>query len=136
MPQYVVSRVCDALNQKGKSVKGSKILILGLAYKKDVEDVRESPSFELIELLRAKGAYVNYNDPYIPKTKKMRHYDLRMCSTPLTEKNIKRFDCVVIATDHSSYDYNFIAKHSKLIIDTRNAMKKVCGMKRGKVIKA
>jgi UDP-N-acetyl-D-glucosamine dehydrogenase len=136
MPQYVVSRVCDALNQKGKSVKGSKILILGLAYKKDVEDVRESPSFELIELLRAKGAYVKYNDPYVPKTKKMRHYDIRMCSTPLTEKNLKRFDCVVISTDHSAYDYNFIAKHSRLVVDTRNAMKRVCGSNKGKIIKA
>lgn len=136
MPQYVVSRISDALNEKGKSLKGSKILVLGLAYKKDVEDVRESPSFELIELLRTKGAYVNYNDPYVPKTKKMRHYDLRMCSTPLTEKSLKRFDCVVIATDHSSYDYNFIAKHSKLIVDTRNAMKRVCGSKRRKIVKA
>jgi UDP-N-acetyl-D-glucosamine dehydrogenase len=136
MPQYVISRVCDALNQKGKSVKGSKILILGLAYKKDVEDVRESPSFELIELLRAKGAYVSYNDPYVPKTKKMRHYDLKMCSMPLTEKNLKRFDCVIISTDHSSYDYNFVAKHSNLIVDTRNAMKGLSGAKRGKIVKA
>lgn len=136
MPLYVVSRVCDALNLKRKSVKGSRILILGLSYKKDVDDVRESPSFVLIELLRAKGATVNYNDPYVPKTKKMRHYDLRMYSVPLTEKNLKRFDCVVISTDHSLYDYNFIAKHSNLIIDTRNAMKNVRGLNRGKIIKA
>jgi UDP-N-acetyl-D-glucosamine dehydrogenase len=136
MPQYVVSRISDALNEKGKSLKGSKVLILGIAYKKDVEDVRESPSFELIELLRAKGAYVNYNDPHVPKTKKMRHYDLRMCSTPLTEKSLKRFDCVVIATDHSAYDYNFIAKHSRLIVDTRNAMKGIDGFVHKRIIKA
>ena len=115
--------------------KKAHVGVICLAYKKDVEDVRE-PSFELIELLRTKGAYVNYNDPYVPRTKKMRHYDLRMCSTPLTEKNLKRFDCVVIATDHTSYDYNFIAKHSKLVVDTRNAMKGVCGTKRGKIVKA
>ncbi len=142
MPQYVVNKVADALNERGKSTKGSKIPILGLAYKKDVDDVRESPSLELIELLREKGAKVDYNDPYVPKTHKMRHYDLKMSSVPLTEKNLKKYDCVVISTDHSSYDYDydydydFIAKHSRLVIDTRNAMKGVSGFTEEKIIKA
>ncbi len=136
MPQYVVNKVADALNERGKSTKGSKILILGLAYKKDVDDVRESPSLELIELLRDKGAKVDYNDPYVPKTHKMRHYDFKMSSVPLTEKNLKKYDCVVISTDHSSYDYNFIAKNSRLIVDTRNATKGVSGFAKWKIIKA
>lgn len=123
MPLYVVNKVADALNERGKSIKGSKILILGLAYKKDVDDVRESPSLELIELLKNKGAKVDYNDPYVPRTHKMRRYDLKISSVPLTERNLKRYDCIVISTNHSSYDYDFIAKHSRLIVDTRNAMK-------------
>lgn len=136
MPFYVLRKVGEALNKSGKSIKGSKILILGLAYKKDVDDVRESPSFVLIELMREKGAKVDYNDPHVPKTKKMRHYDLKMSSVHLTEKNLKRYDCVVISTDHSSYDYNFIAKHSKLVVDTRNAMKGVTDFAKGITIKA
>lgn len=136
MPLYVLKKVGEALNERGKSIKGSKILILGLAYKKDVDDVRESPSLALIELLREKGARVDYNDPHVPKTKKMRHYDLRMFSVPLTERNLKKYDCVVISTDHSAYDYNFIAKHSNLIVDTRNAMKGVAGSNVRKIVKA
>jgi len=136
MPIYVVSRVADALNKISKSIKDSKILILGLTYKRDVDDVRESPSLELIELLRNKGAKVDYNDSYVPMTRKMRHYDLKMSSIPLTEKNLKKYDCVVISTDHSSYDYGFIAKHSRLVVDTRNAMKGVSGSARGNIIKA
>ena len=136
MPFYVLRKVGEALNGRGKSIKGSKILILGLAYKKDVDDVRESPSFVLIELLREKGAMVNYNDPHVPKTKKMRHYDMKMSSVPLTEKNLKTYDCVVISTDHSSYDYRFIAQHSSLIVDTRNAMKGNSKTIKGKIIKA
>jgi UDP-N-acetyl-D-glucosamine dehydrogenase len=101
MPFYVLRKVGEALNKSGKSIKGSKILILGLAYKKDVDDVRESPSFALIELMKEKGAKVAYNDPYVTRTKKMRHYDLKMSSVPLTEKNIKKYDCIVISTDHS-----------------------------------
>ncbi len=136
MPQYVVSKVADALNKIGKSIKSSKILILGLAYKKDVDDVRESPSLELIELLHDKGAKVDYNDPLVPKTHKMRHYDLKMLSVPLTARNLKKYDCVVISTNHSSYDYDFIAKHSRLIVDTRNVMKGVSGSTKGKITKA
>jgi UDP-N-acetyl-D-glucosamine dehydrogenase len=136
MPMYVVSRVADALNKISKSIKDSKILILGLTYKRDVDDVRESPSLELIELLRNKGAKVDYNDPYVPMTRKMRHYDLKMTSVPLTDKNLSRYDCVVISTDHSSYDYGFIAKHSRLVVDTRNAMKMVSGSSRRNIVKA
>jgi UDP-N-acetyl-D-glucosamine dehydrogenase len=136
MPMYVVSRVADVLNKISKSIKDSKILILGLTYKRDVDDVRESPSLELIELLRNKGAKVDYNDPYVPMTRKMRHYDLKMTSVPLTDKNLSRYDCVVISTDHSSYDYGFIAKHSRLVVDTRNAMKIVSGSSRRNIVKA
>ena len=136
MPMYVVSRVADALNKISKSIKDSKILILGLTYKRDVDDVRESPSLELIELLRNKGAKIDYNDPYVPMPRKMRHYDLKMSSVPLTEKNLKKYDCVVISTDHSSYDYSFIAKQSRLVVDTRNAMKGISGSARGNIIKA
>ena len=108
--------------------------MLGLAYKKDVDDVRESPSLKLIELLKRKGAHVEYNDPYILKTHKMRMYDLKMASVPVTEKALKRYDCVVIATDHSCYDYEFVAKNAQLIVDTRNATK---GIKnKGNIIKA
>jgi UDP-N-acetyl-D-glucosamine dehydrogenase len=121
MPYYVVEKLIHALNENGKSIKGSKVLILGLAYKKDVDDLRESPSLKIIELLSEKGAKVDYNDPYIPRMGKLRKYDLSMRSVPLTEQNLKKYDCVVIATAHSSYDFEFITKKSRLIVDTRNA---------------
>lgn len=133
MPYYVVQRTMEALNDRGILLKNAKILILGLAYKKDVGDVRESPSLKLIELLLARGAKVEYNDPYIPKTYKTRQYDLKMYSVPLTKEELAGYDCVIIATNHSSYDFGFIEKNSKLIIDTRNAMAK---LKSDKVVKA
>jgi UDP-N-acetyl-D-glucosamine dehydrogenase len=120
MPAYVVSRVMDALNDRKKSLKGSRILILGLAYKKDIDDIRESPSLKLIELLGEKGALVDYNDPYVPKTKKIRKYHFNMKSVSLTEANLKRYDCVLLSTDHSVYDPAFIARHAALIVDSRN----------------
>jgi len=123
MPAYVINKLIDALNSRGKSLKGSKVLVLGLAYKKDIDDVRESPSLELIELLREKGAKVDYNDPHVPRTHKMRRYDLKMASVPLTEKNLKKYDCVLIATNHSDYDPVFIQRHARLIVDTRNLVK-------------
>ncbi|MEW5947955.1 MAG: nucleotide sugar dehydrogenase [Thermodesulfobacteriota bacterium] len=123
MPAYVINKLIDALNSRGKSLKGSKVLVLGLAYKKDIDDVRESPSLELIELLREKGARVDYNDPHVPRTHKMRRYDLKMASVPLTEKNLKKYDCVLIATNHSDYDPDFIRRHADLIVDTRNLIK-------------
>jgi len=123
MPHYVVQRTMEALNDRDRSIRNAKILILGLAYKKDVDDVRESPSLKLIELFSEKGAKVDFNDPHVPKTHKMRMYNFRMNSVPLTEKNLNKYDCVVISTDHTAYDYAFIAKHARLVIDTRNACK-------------
>lgn len=122
MPEYVVSRVGEALNERGKSLCGSKVLVLGLAYKKDVDDVRESPSVTLIELLTKTGAKVEYHDPHIPVAKPMREHNItHMRSVPLTATNLKRYDCVVIATDHSTVDYDLVCRHAKLVVDTRNA---------------
>jgi len=127
MPDYVVQRTALALNQRGKAVKGSKILVLGLAYKPDIDDVRESPSFELIEKLEQLGAAVEYNDPHVASTHKMRRHDLQMQSVPLTPQNLKSFDCVLISTNHSAYDWQLVADNANLIIDSRNAMAKVTG---------
>jgi UDP-N-acetyl-D-glucosamine dehydrogenase len=122
MPYYVVEKVISALNSKKKTIKSSRVLILGLAYKKDIDDTRESPSLKIIELLMEKGAHVDFNDPYIAQTKKMRMYDLRKKSVPLTKETLRKYDCVVVATDHSCYDYEFILKHALLVVDTRNVM--------------
>jgi len=135
MPYYVVQKIGEALNERGKSIKDSKILILGLAYKKDVDDPRESPSFRLIELLEEKGAEVDYNDPYIPITPKMRKHKVTKQSVPLTKENLSRYDCVVIATDHSVYDAHFIVENSNIVVDTRNLTGK-SGMKNTKVVMA
>jgi len=133
MPYYVVEKTVDALNQSGISIKGAKTLVLGLAYKRNVDDTRESPSLKLIELLRVRGAKVDYNDPYIRRTPKTRHHDFQMESVSLTEENLSSYDCVVISTNHSSYDYGSILKHSRLIVDTRNAM---ADFKSEKIVKA
>jgi UDP-N-acetyl-D-glucosamine dehydrogenase len=136
MPSYVVGKVSDALNDDGKPVKGSKITLLGMAYKKDVDDPRESPGFELMDLLVHKGAVVNYNDPHIPVLPPMRHYPhLRMASQELTPEYLQSQDCVLVATDHSAYDWNWIAEHAPLIIDTRNAMKGASSP-RGRIVRA
>jgi UDP-N-acetyl-D-glucosamine dehydrogenase len=136
MPAFVVQKVGDVLNEHGKPIKGSKVAILGMAYKKDIDDPRESPSFELVELLMKKGAAVSYNDPFIPVLPKMRHYpDLHMKSDELSPEYLASQDCVLIATDHSAYDYGFIVKHSPVVIDTRNATKNVAGG-REKIVKA
>lgn len=137
MPAYVVSKVADSLNDLGKAVKGSKVLLLGMAYKKDVDDPRESPGFELMDLLLKKGAVVSYNDPHIPNLPKMRHWPHLepMASTPLTPESLAAQDCVLIATDHSAYDYNAIVAQSRLVIDTRNATKAVTAG-REKIVKA
>ncbi len=122
MPTYVVGRVADALNDQGLAVKGSKILLLGMAYKKDVDDPRESPGFELMERLLEKGAEVTYNDPHIPSLPSMRRYpDLKQDSRDLTVEFLGSRDCVLIVTDHSSYDWSWIVEHSRLVVDTRNA---------------
>jgi UDP-N-acetyl-D-glucosamine dehydrogenase len=127
MPDYVVQRAALALNDRSKSVKGSRVLILGLAYKPDVDDVRESPSLELIEKFLHLGANVEFNDPHVSATHKMRNYDLKMQSVPLTKEMLKTYDCVVISTHHSAYDWQMIADHAKLVIDSRGAMRKVTG---------
>lgn len=125
MPEYVVHRVMCALNEQGKSVKGSKIVVLGLAYKKDVDDQRESPSFELIDHLLDLGAEVSYNDPYIPKVKENRKFPLDLVSEELTPQFLKSRDCVLVSTDHSNYDWETICKHSSLVVDSRNATGKI-----------
>jgi UDP-N-acetyl-D-glucosamine dehydrogenase len=126
MPGYVVNRVADALNERDKPVKGSKITLLGMAYKRDVDDPRESPGFELMDLLLAKGAIVNYNDPHIPTLPPMRHYPhLRMASQTLNPEYLQAQDCLLIVTDHSAYNWPWIVEHSPLIVDTRNATRAV-----------
>jgi UDP-N-acetyl-D-glucosamine dehydrogenase len=121
MPKYVVDRVAEALNEHAKALKGSRILILGAAYKRDVDDPRESPAFEVMELLEKRGAHVSYNDPYIPTLPPMRHHSIRLESRPLTEDLLAAQDCVVIVTDHSVYKYDWIVRHAPLVVDTRNA---------------
>jgi len=135
MPDYVVQRTLLALNQREKSVKGSRILVLGLAYKPDVDDVRESPSFELIEKFKDLGAWIDYNDPHISRTHPMRNYDFDMASVPLSEESLASYDAVVISTNHSAYDWQFIADNASLVVDTRNAMKNVTG-RRDHIVKA
>jgi UDP-N-acetyl-D-glucosamine dehydrogenase len=130
MPDYVVKQTALALNDRGKSVSGSRVLVLGLAYKPDIDDIRESPSFELIEKLAELGALVDYNDPHVPSTHKMRRHDLEMKSVPLTRENLESYDCVLVATHHSAYDWQLIADQAKLIIDTRNALCKVEGSRK------
>ena len=126
MPEYVVEQIMEVLNQQGKPLKGSKIAMLGVAYKKDVDDPRESPSFELMDLLLARGAELTYNDPHVPKLPKMRHHDVPdLESSPLTPEYLAAQDCVLIATDHSAYDYDFIVEHAPLVVDTRNATQQV-----------
>ena len=127
MPQYVINRIAEFLNDQRKPIRGSKIAILGMAYKKDVDDPRESPSFELLRLLLDRGAEVSYNDPHVPELPKMRHYPGLpvMTSHDLTAGYLSSQDCVLIATDHSAYDYDFIVEHSALVVDTRNATKNV-----------
>src|SRR5881628_2673411 len=126
MPYHVLASVVSALNQRKKSLKGSKILVLGVAYKKDVDDLRESPTLKIMQLLQQRGAHLDYNDPYFPKLHKMRHFNYEgMKSVPLTPQTLGSYDAVVIATDHTSYDYAAIADAAKLVIDTRNATRRV-----------
>ena len=135
MPEYVVSRVADALNQRSKPLKNSTILVLGIAYKRDVDDCRESPAIELIELLTERGAKVDYNDPHVPRAPHQRKGHLQMSSKKLSPAMLKKYDCVLIATDHTRYDYDMIVKNAPLVVDTRNATNNVKG-KRANVVKA
>ncbi|MFQ5441859.1 MAG: nucleotide sugar dehydrogenase [Thermodesulfobacteriota bacterium] len=132
MPYYVAGKVSEALNKKGKCVKGANILVLGIAYKKDVDDMRESPSVALIRILKERGARVKYNDPHLPVAVSRRK-GFRMRSTPLNVQSLKGSDCVLIATDHSCYDYRWIVDNSRLVVDTRNA---TAGIKSAKIERA
>ncbi len=121
MPYFVVENIAEAMSQRDKPLHGSKVLVLGLAYKRDIDDLRESPSLTIIELLQKRGAHVEYNDPFFPKVGHGRKYMLNMICTPLDQ--IPEFDCVVIVTDHSQYDYASIVSKARLVVDTRNATK-------------
>jgi len=135
IPYHVLRRIGEALNMKNKSIRGSRILVLGVAYKPDVDDMRESPAIKIIELLSGMGADVCYNDPHIPKFPKLRRSDLNLESTDLTSRLMKSMDCAVIVTNHSVYDYAHIVRHSRMVIDTRNATRDV-KTGRSKIIKA
>lgn len=126
MPLYVIHRLAEALNDAGKPIRGSRIGILGIAYKKDVDDPRESPSFKLMELLAERGAIISYCDPHIPTLPKMRHFDVPELTTETTTPEyLASLDCVLIATDHTVFDWEQIVKHSNIVIDTRNATQHV-----------
>ena len=119
MPDYVVHKVADALNEHGKPIKGSRILVLGVAYKKNVDDMRESPSVHIMDMLRQKGAQVAYSDPYVPVFPRLRKFSFNLESQPLTPENIAFYDCILLATDHDDFDYDLIQKHSQVVVDTR-----------------
>src|SRR6202790_4498888 len=126
MPYHVVDSVATALNDRQKPLKGSRIMVLGVAYKKDVDDLRESPSLKIIEQLTLRGAKVEYNDPHFPQIHKLRHYNFEgMKSVPIDSKSLASYDCVLIATDHTSYDYPMIVESSQLVVDTRNATRRI-----------
>jgi len=126
MPYYVVDAVAAALNQRQKALRGAKVLVLGVAYKKDVDDMRESPALKILELLEQRGAVVAYNDPHVPALYPMRHYDFsRLRSVPLAADQLQSYDCVVIVTDHSAYNWRDIVERAALVVDTRNATRDV-----------
>ncbi|MCL4502959.1 MAG: nucleotide sugar dehydrogenase [Deltaproteobacteria bacterium] len=133
MPYYVIERLVQGLNNQGRSINGARVLVVGIAYKKDVDDLRESPSLKLIDLLLKRGAQVDYHDPHIPVMPRTRRHDFNLRSVPLTPDNLASYDAVLIATDHSSLDYDKIAAHAALVVDTRNVFP---GAKMAKIIKA
>jgi UDP-N-acetyl-D-glucosamine dehydrogenase len=133
MPSYVIAKTVEALGERGRSIKRARVLVLGIAYKKDIDDQRESPSLKIITLLQEKGAKVSYNDPHIPELGPTREYPgFIIRSVPLSARRLKTTDAVIIATDHSAYDFDWIVKNSRLVVDTRNVIKK----KRSNVVKA
>ena len=127
MPDWVVGKVVDALNERQKSVKGSRILVLGIAYKKNVDDMRESPSVELMALLASKGAQIDYSDPHVPVFPPMRKYKFELTSVPASVENIPRYDLVLIATNHDAFDYEMILERAQLIVDTRGVYREAAG---------
>lgn len=134
-PYYVVEKARDILNQHGKSLSQSRVLIIGAAYKKNTDDLRESPSLKLIEILKSKGAHVEYNDPYIPKLPPTRKYNFEMTSVELNKQNLNSYDLVLISTDHDAIDYKLIVENSRIIVDTRNVIERK-GLKSKNVFKA
>jgi UDP-N-acetyl-D-glucosamine dehydrogenase len=124
MPHWVVTKIMDTLNNHGKPLKNSKILVLGIAYKKNVDDSRESPAIELMQLLSKKGAIISYSDPFIPNFPKKRDYSFNLKSVKITPAILQSFDCVLLATDHDAFNYEMIQQHSKLIVDTRGRYRK------------
>ncbi|MFO0881192.1 MAG: nucleotide sugar dehydrogenase [Gemmataceae bacterium] len=136
MPQFVLDRLAEALNEDGKPIKGSRICVLGVAYKKDVDDPRESPAFPILEALQARGAQISYSDPHVPTLPRMRHHPtLRMDSQALTPAFLAQQDAVLIVTDHAKFDYESVLQHARLVVDTRNATKDVRGG-RARIVKA
>ncbi len=124
MPGWVIKKLAKALNERQKSINGSKILVLGISYKKNIDDMRESPSVQIMEKLREDGAVLSYSDPHVPIFPKMREHKFDLKSVPATMENIKTFDCVIVATDHDKFDYDMIMKNAKLIVDTRGVYRK------------
>jgi UDP-N-acetyl-D-glucosamine dehydrogenase len=132
MPSYVMKKIAVALNEREKSVKGSKVLILGISYKKNIDDMRESPSVFLMEKLRADGAVIHYTDPHVPIFPKMREHSFELKSVAITPEMIRSYDCVVVATDHDKFEYDMILENAQLIVDTRGKYR----MSSAKVVKA
>jgi UDP-N-acetyl-D-glucosamine dehydrogenase len=122
MPRWVVQKVADALNEQGKAIKGSRILVLGLAYKKNIDDTRESPAVEIMDLLQAKGAHIDYSDPHVPVFPRKRNYHFDLQSVPLNAKTLASYDCMVLATDHDGFDYELLQSQARLIVDTRGRL--------------
>ena len=127
MPHWVVGKVADALNERGKAIKGSRILVLGLAYKKNIDDTRESPAVEIMDLLQAKGALISYSDPHVPVFPRKRDYHFDLRSVALSETSLTGYDCLVLATDHDAFDYELLQAHAPLIVDTRGRLDSACG---------
>jgi UDP-N-acetyl-D-glucosamine dehydrogenase len=136
MPDYVVERTILALNEHKQAIKGARVLVLGLAYKPDIDDTRESPAFEVIEKLRHLGARVDYSDPHVPETTPVRKHDLGMRSVALTPESLAAYDACVLVTDHKAFDYESIARHARLVVDTRNALRAFASDMGGRLVKA
>ena len=132
MPHWVVEKITDALNERSKAIKGSRILVLGLAYKKNIDDTRESPAVEIMDLLQAKGAHIDYSDPHVPVFPRKRDYHFDLQSVTLTPESIASYDCLVLATDHDGFDYPQLLQHARLIVDTRGRL----GVGAGNVVAA
>ncbi len=135
MPHYVVDRVAHALNDDRKPMRGSRVLVLGIAYKPDVDDIRETPAAEIIELLQSRGCEVSFHDPHVPEFPSMRKYQISLASVALTPQALAQADCVVVVTDHKAIDWNMVGAHAGLIVDSRNALARVSGCK-ARVVKA